>query len=877
MPVSFIEWLYKVLFFQIRFVYVVKHSLCFKVQFIHEVMPFKCNIIDCKGNYVSKEASYSCSLFRLPKDLDEQKTWTDVIPHFNHIKASKDNFRICRSHWPANAEMVSRNGKLRPKKPPSLFNVPKSSLPTHKPPPRPAKMEFANQAYLDRIDKFASFDEFSPVKKVLQKYKNVLYFPTPDKIHFIFMTEQFSASEVVVTVHNKSTLTCPVTFEAFKYGNKITVPRGILSPNSGFSRYSQFMEAINFVIQYNIPTMSRLSKVADILEDIQNSMSPDHGKYKKVKFITRQVQLLSSDRYTMADYCFAIENYPSCKYRQLRDFLILPCQRTIQTIISSTDVQNVLYNLFQKVSSSYQKYCFLIVDEVKIRPTVSYSGGVLHGLAKNDTSSKASSILAIMAKCLHGGPSVMIRVVPVHKMTAEYQFLIVKETAGMVEAAGGFVIGSITDNHKINQKYCNLFTKKTQYEAYHPLDNTRSWFLLFDTVHLLKCLRNNWITEASKQLTLDGKIVGKFSDVQELYEEEKHNIFRTTSLTSCSVYPSRLELQNVKHVVRVFCDQVVASLRLQNKMETAHFIESILIWWKTVNVKSKGEETRFNDWNRAVQQRNSSNLQGLTEMFEKSSSGFGSNRIKCLTHDTRKAMLQTMSGLSAVCTYLFDHGFEYVLLGDIQSDRIEAEFSIYRYSTGANAFMVASDVLNAYKKRLAKFAASYLNIVQVQPAIPSSHVCLEITVEDAYFVEASCSVELSTFETYSSAYIAGWLERKCPNLEFGSDDFKLDTGDQDFIEEVSRGKLTVPHNSTYQFVRSGLCYVKEAKSNACCQKKLIKILELLNQFYDFGCYPHQCFQRLANVLLRGFHNVQKDLAKNNVMYQTTIKKARLSE
>ena len=110
---------------------------------------------------------------------------------------------------------------------------------------------------------------------------------------------------------------------------------------------------------------------------------------------------------------------------------------------------------------------------------------------------------------------------PVHKLTAEFQFSVVVKTAAMVEDGGGIVCGSITDNHKINQKFCGLFTRKSNHEAVHPLNANRGWYLLFDTVHLLKCLRNNWITEKCKKLSFDGETVGSFADVQELYEAEK--------------------------------------------------------------------------------------------------------------------------------------------------------------------------------------------------------------------------------------------------------------------------------------------------------------------------------------------------------------------
>ena len=47
-------------------------------------------------------------------------------------------------------------------------------------------------------------------------------------------------------------------------------------------------------------------------------------------------------------------------------------------------------------------------------------------------------------------------------------------------------------------------------KAVHSLDPSRSWFLLYDTVHLLKSLRNNWITEGSNKVTFDGET---FADI----------------------------------------------------------------------------------------------------------------------------------------------------------------------------------------------------------------------------------------------------------------------------------------------------------------------------------------------------------------------------
>ena len=98
------------------------------------------------------------------------------------------------------------------------------------------------------------------------------------------------------------------------------------------------------------------------------------------------------------------------------------------------------------------------------------------GMAANNPDCKVISMLGVMMKSLHKGPSVMISLTPVHKLAASYQLERVKEAAASVENAGGRVIGSITDNHKINQQYCKLFNRSGDFQATatYPLDNNRT-------------------------------------------------------------------------------------------------------------------------------------------------------------------------------------------------------------------------------------------------------------------------------------------------------------------------------------------------------------------------------------------------------------------
>ena len=260
-----------------------------------------------------------------------------------------------------------------------------------------------------------------------------------------------------------------------------------------------------------------------------------------------------------------------------------------------------------------------------------------------------------------------------------------------------------------------------------------------------------------------------------------------------------------------------------------------------------------------------------------SSSGHGDKRVSMLTHDTKKALVQTTAGQLAVCSHLFDLGFKYVLLRDLQSDRIEGEFSVYRQSTGANTFMTASDVLNSFKRRLTKFAGSHLQSVDFVADSPT-HECRGIEYSDAAAIEACLHEPLSDTEELSCAYVAGWLESKCSDLDISVDEELISGKPLEFITEISRQSLTTPHTVTFEFVQSGLRFLKHAKTDACCRKKLSSVLIIICNLCDYGLSTSKdLIRRLSNVLLHGLHNLAKDNQTNQTLYQTSVKKARMAE
>lgn len=83
---------------------------------------------------------------------------------------------------------------------------------------------------------------------------------------------------------------------------------------------------------------------------------------------------------------------------------------------------------------------------------------------------------------------------PVKNMDASFLHGSTMKVLERVERAGFKVVAIISDNNRVNR---NVFEKMCGGQLSpcitHPFDSARKLFFLFDSVHLLKCIRNNWI------------------------------------------------------------------------------------------------------------------------------------------------------------------------------------------------------------------------------------------------------------------------------------------------------------------------------------------------------------------------------------------------
>ena len=87
-------------------------------------------------------------------------------------------------------------------------------------------------------------------------------------------------------------------------------------------------------------------------------------------------------------------------------------------------------------------------------------------------------------------------------------------------------------------------------------------------MHLLKSIRNNWLTEKAIQLQFlcNGALsLTKWGDLEMMYITERNILFKLSKLTAKSVYPKPIERQSVKLCLCVFCEETVAAFRTYSR------------------------------------------------------------------------------------------------------------------------------------------------------------------------------------------------------------------------------------------------------------------------------------------------------------------------
>ncbi|KAK7106695.1 hypothetical protein V1264_017922 [Littorina saxatilis] len=283
----------------------------------------KCSVYGCKTNYKSEEGCGSerkVSVYRLPSDSAERALWISAITNDNFT--AKQHTVVCELHWPPGFETISKNGKQRPKHPPSVWpNVPSSQIPTPAPSPRPTKRTSSSlrNTEADQLACFLNSDSvtFCDLQSILLASKS----PKRDLLVPVFA---FMDDSVVHVQSKKMVNGVPLfvvrisqdlTFVNFHLGVRCTATTLSANKITTLQTWSAFEENIRFLNSLELDNKKKV-----IQEQLQAMGTQQIGK-----------PVYTPDMIIRAFTYFATSR---CLYERLRHDFQFPSVRTLTRITS---------------------------------------------------------------------------------------------------------------------------------------------------------------------------------------------------------------------------------------------------------------------------------------------------------------------------------------------------------------------------------------------------------------------------------------------------------------------------------------------------------------------------------------------------------------
>lgn len=544
-------------------------------------------------------------------------------------------------------------------------------------------------------------------------------------------------------------------------------------------------------------------------------------------------------------FCSLLKSISPHCYKFLRNsgIFILPHPGTLRRICSEfrinpsdeQDDQNFLMYVKQKFTSlnDQEKVITLMIDEIHLKSSFDYVGGKLTGMSFSE-SEAASSAYVFMIQSLLSKYKDVGHILPVSTLTAEQFYSIIKKVIIGLEKIGFNVIAVVTDNNSINRKAMTFFSSppKLNRQYNNPVYPERPLFFIIDPVHIIKCIRNNWLNQNNPGQcmfypnfdTLLPFNTASFQALKKLHEAECGKLLKYGySLTLKALCPSSLERQNVKLALQVLNNVTAEALLVVGKeidiehfKETAEYIKIIHKWWCIMNVKTlyKGEHKLDNFQEPLTSDTNDVKydfLDKFVKWLEKW------DDMKCntggLTKQTHLALSHTTTAMLAMAKYCFSSlNFSFFLPGKVQTDPLEDRFGSYRQLSGSQYCISIRQVyetetklrvqsilpLILKSKNCGEFGLSLFDDkkdwVEMQNCTNIDSLSKSIIITPDNIVNAQTDISILTYVSGYAVHVV-MKKLKCEQCNISlMCDQSLDVDiNNEWISKLDRGGLKYPH------------------------------------------------------------------------------------
>ena len=249
-------------------------------------------------------------------------------------------------------------------------------------------------------------------------------------------------------------------------------------------------------------------------------------------------------------------------------------------------------------------------------------------------------------------------------------------------------------------------------------------------------------------------------------------------MTLKSCYPSILERQNVKLVLKVVHESTIAALAIQNeqrspafKCHPSEFVQILLSLWKIFDVNVPGKHVRLNDPLSSPMTFNDERFVFLTRIV------YWLEAWQSLPEKGGKLSKQTFTSFRHACfalpkitNFLTENcGYSYLLTSFLQTDPLEHHFGLYCMISGTNyhvsylqileseRHLKVSNILNLFSKQTVSSTSCLYKFIQSFSSIESTDCSIEVDLDPFMNAVSNLStIECNIQVLQSLAFIAGY-------------------------------------------------------------------------------------------------------------------------
>lgn len=238
----------------------------------------------------------------------------------------------------------------------------------------------------------------------------------------------------------------------------------------------------------------------------------------------------------------------------------------------------------------------IAVDEIYLGQKIAYKNGRISGFSETPVGASvttpaavAKTAQAFLMQSVCGHTKEILRLMPVAKQTASELKDALLEGIKVVQEIGFEVVAVVTDDNRLNQSMFSLLTsgdKSVHMQSFSNACHTgKRIFVMFDSVHLWKNWRNNWLNTKDADKTLAYPPFHRELEPNEPMHQAKFTEVRL-------LYRWHVDRQKVHLVAKLFHTSTIAAMRVANCTEASNWMQLVYDFFLCMNVKSYGLASR---------------------------------------------------------------------------------------------------------------------------------------------------------------------------------------------------------------------------------------------------------------------------------------------